>query len=134
MSYGRAFQYLGDITDKADNENEQNEQIMGINILGIKYNLPLRVLHYYNIKHLWNRMYNIYMYVSTLLRSINLHLHSFRIIRTSISSSVAITLASSVILPLFDYCHSTFFSLHYYNDYKYYSTIYSISNSIYGML
>ena len=45
------------------------------------------------------------------LRSINCHNHSLGIIRNSISLSVSITLASSFILPFFDYCNILLFSL-----------------------
>ena len=50
-------------------------------------------------------------HISNLLRSINFHLHSLRLIRNSISLSFSITLASSSILPLFDYCNILLFSL-----------------------
>ena len=62
--------------------------------------------------------------ISNILRSINFYLthHSFRIIRNSISLSVSITLASSFILPLFDYYDILLFFLHGYQikKYKYY--------------
>ena len=53
---------------------------------------------------------SFHRHILNLIRSINFHLHSFRLIRNYISLSVYITLASSFILPIFDYCN-IFFSL-----------------------
>ena len=50
-------------------------------------------------------------HISNLLRSINFHLHYVSLILNSISLSVSITLASSFILPLFDYYNIILFSL-----------------------
>ena len=52
----------------------------------------------------------IYMHTS-----IHYHLHCLRLIRRSIPLSIAITIASSYIIPLFDYCNSLLFNL---PDYK----------------
>ena len=44
-------------------------------------------------------------------KSIHYHLHCFRLIRRSISFPIAVTIASSYILPLFNYCNNLLFSL-----------------------
>ena len=49
--------------------------------------------------------------IPNMCRSINLYIQSFRLIRNSIFLSVSITLPSSFILPLFDYCNILLFSL-----------------------
>ena len=43
--------------------------------------------------------------------SIHYHLHCLRLIRCSIPLPIAITIASSYIIPLFDYCNSLLFNL-----------------------
>ena len=48
-------------------------------------------------------------------QSIHYHLHCIRLIRLSIPLPIAITIASSYIIPLFDYCNSLLFIL---QDYK----------------
>ena len=48
-------------------------------------------------------------------KSIHYHLHCLRLIRHSIPLPIAITIASSYIIPLFDYCNSLLFNL---PDYK----------------
>ena len=47
--------------------------------------------------------------------SIHYHLHCLHLIRRSIPLPIAITIASSYIIPLFDYCNSLLFNL---PDYK----------------
>ena len=47
-------------------------------------------------------------------KSIHYHLHCFRLIRRSIPFPIAVTIASSYILPLFDYCNNLLFKLHSY--------------------
>ena len=72
------------------------------------------ILYSDNVKYLgvyFDSSLSFHRHISNLLRSINFHLHSFRLIRNSISLSVSITLASSFILPLFDYCNILLFSL-----------------------
>ena len=54
---------------------------------------------------------SFHRHILNLLRSIQFNLHSFRIIRNSISLSVSITIASYFILPLFNYCNILIFSL-----------------------
>ena len=44
-------------------------------------------------------------------KSIHYHLHCLRLIRRSIPLPIAITIASSYIIPLFDYCNSLLFNL-----------------------
>ena len=44
-------------------------------------------------------------------KSIHYHLHCLRLIRRSIPLPIAITIASSYISPLFDYCNSLLFNL-----------------------
>ena len=44
-------------------------------------------------------------------KSIHYHLHCLRLIRRSIPLHIAITIASSYIIPLFDYCNSLIFNL-----------------------
>ena len=44
-------------------------------------------------------------------KSIHYHLHCLRLIRRSIPLTIAITIASSYIIPLFDYCNSLLFNL-----------------------
>ena len=65
---------------------------------------------------------SFHRHISNLIRSINFHFHSYRLIRNSISLSVSITLASSFILTLFDYCNILLLSLPGYQikNYKYY--------------
>ena len=48
-------------------------------------------------------------------KSIHYHLHCLRLIRSSIPLPIAIIIASSYIIPLFDYCNSLLFNL---TDYK----------------
>ena len=72
------------------------------------------ILYSDNVKYLgvyFDSSLSFHRHISNLLRSINFHLHSFRLIRNSISLSVSITLASSFILPLFDYCNILLFFL-----------------------
>ena len=72
------------------------------------------ILYYDNVKYLgvyFDSSLSFHRHISNLLRSINFHLHSFRLIRNSISLSVSITIASSFILQLFDYCNILLFSL-----------------------
>ena len=80
------------------------------------------ILYSDNFKYYFNNSLSFNRHISNLLRSINFHLHYFRLIRNSISLSVSITLASSFILPLFDYCNILLFSLPNYQikNYKYY--------------
>ena len=83
------------------------------------------ILYYDNVKYLgvyFDSSLSFHRHISNLLRSINCHLHSFRLIRNSISLRISITLASSFILPLFDYCNILLFSLPGYQikNYKYY--------------
>ena len=83
------------------------------------------ILYSDNVKNLavyFESSLSFHRHISNLLRSINFHIHSFRLIRNSISISVSITLASYFILPLFDYCNSILFSLSGYQikNYKYY--------------
>ena len=47
-------------------------------------------------------------------KSIHYHLHCLRLIRRSIPLPIAITIASSYIIPLFNYCNSLLFNLHKY--------------------
>ena len=51
-------------------------------------------------------------------KSIHLHLHCFRLIRRSIPFLIAVTIASSYILPLFDYCNNILFNLPAYKIIK----------------
>ena len=44
-------------------------------------------------------------------KSIHYHLHCLRLIRRSIPLPIAITIASSYIIPVFDYCNSLLFNL-----------------------
>ena len=44
----------------------------------------------------------------------SIHYHCFRLIRRSIPFPIAITIASSYILPLFDYCNNLLFNLFAY--------------------
>ena len=44
-------------------------------------------------------------------KSIHYHLHCLRLIRRSIPLTIDITIASSYIIPLFDYCNSLLFNL-----------------------
>ena len=72
------------------------------------------ILYSDNVKYLgvyFDSSLSFHRHISNLLRSINFHLHSFRLIRNSISLSVSITLPSSFILPLFNYCNILLFSL-----------------------
>ena len=50
-----------------------------------------------------------------MYKSIHYHIYCFRLIRRSIHLPAAITIASSYIIPLFDYCNSLLFNL---PDYK----------------
>ena len=75
------------------------------------------ILYSDNVKYLgvyFEISLSFHRQISNLLRSINFHLHTFRLIRNYISLSVSITLASSFILPLFDYCNILLFSLPVY--------------------
>ena len=66
------------------------------------------ILYSYNVKYLgvyFDSYVSFHRHISNLIRSINFHIHCFRLIRKSISLSVSITLVSSFILPLFDYCN-----------------------------
>ena len=49
---------------------------------------------------------------------IHYQLHCFRLIRRSIPLPIAITIASSYIIPLFDYCNSLLFNLTEYKLFK----------------
>ena len=72
------------------------------------------ILYSDNVKYLgvyFDSSLSFHRHISNLLRSIHFHLHSFRLIRNSISLSVSIILASSFILPIFDYCNILLFSL-----------------------
>ena len=72
------------------------------------------ILYSDNTKYLgvyFDSSLSFHRHISNILFSINFHLHYFSRIRNSISLSVYITLASSFILPLFDYCHILIFSL-----------------------
>ena len=51
----------------------------------------------------------------TCINPIHYHIHCLRLIRSSIPLPIAITIASSYIIPLFDYCNSLLFNL---PDYK----------------
>ena len=44
-------------------------------------------------------------------KSIHYHLHCFSLIQRSIPLPIAVTIASSYILPLFDYCNNLLFNL-----------------------
>ena len=44
-------------------------------------------------------------------KSIHYHLHCFRLLRRSIPLPIAVTIASSYILPLIDYCNNLLFNL-----------------------
>ena len=60
------------------------------------------ILYSDNVKYLgvyFDSSLSFHRHISNFLLSINFHLHSFRLIRNSISLSVSITLASSFILP-----------------------------------
>ena len=50
-------------------------------------------------------------HIAHMHKSIHYHLHCFRLIRRSIPFPIAITIASSYILPLFDYCNNILFNL-----------------------
>ena len=72
------------------------------------------ILYSDNVKYIgvyFDYSLSYHRHISNLIRSIKFHLHSFRLIRNSISLIVSITLASSFILPLFDYCNNLLFSL-----------------------
>ena len=76
------------------------------------------ILYSNNVKYVgvyFDSSLSFHRHISNILCSINLHLHSFRLIHNSISLSVSITLASSLILTLFDYCHILLF---YLSDYQ----------------
>ena len=49
--------------------------------------------------------------ISHMHKYIHYHLHCFRIIRRSIPFPIAVTIASSYILPIFDYCNNLLFNL-----------------------
>ena len=51
-------------------------------------------------------------------KSIHYHLHCLRLIRRSIPLPIDITIASSYIIPLFDYCNSLLFNLPEYKLFK----------------
>ena len=51
-------------------------------------------------------------------KSIHYHLHCLRLIRLSIPLPIAITIASSYIIPLYDYCNSLLFNLPEYKLFK----------------
>ena len=51
-------------------------------------------------------------------KSIHYHLHCLRLIRRSIPLPSAITIASSYIIPIFDYCNSLLFNLREYKFIK----------------
>ena len=51
-------------------------------------------------------------------KSIHYHLHCFRLIRRSIPFPIDVTIASSYIIPLFDYCKSILFNLPAYKHIK----------------
>ena len=72
------------------------------------------ILYSDNAKYIGVYLYSslsFHRHISNLLLYINFHLYSFRLIRNSISLSVSITLALSLILPLYDYCNIILFSL-----------------------
>ena len=72
------------------------------------------ILYSDNVKYLgfyFSSSLSFHRHISNILRSINVHLHSFLLIHNFISISISITLASSFILPLFDYCNILLFSL-----------------------
>ena len=47
-------------------------------------------------------------------KPIHYHLHCFRLIRCSIHLHISVTIASSYIFQLFDYCNNLIFNLHAY--------------------
>ena len=51
------------------------------------------------------------LHIAHMHKSIHYHLHCLRLIRRSIPLPIAITIASSYISPLFDYCNSLLFNL-----------------------
>ena len=70
------------------------------------------ILYSDNVKYLgvyFDSSLYFHHHISNLLLSINFHLHYFRLIRNSISLIVSITIASSFILPIFDYCNILIF-------------------------
>ena len=54
-------------------------------------------------------------HIAHMHKSIHYHLHCFRLIRRSIPLPIAVTIASSYILPLFDYCNNLLFNIPAYN-------------------
>ena len=61
----------------------------------------------------------IYIYICIHMhKSIHYHLHCLRLIRRSIPLLIDITIASSYIIPLFDYCNSLLFNLREYKLFK----------------
>ena len=92
------------------------------------------ILYSDNVKYIgvyFDSSLSFHRHNSNLLRSINCHLHSFRLIRNSISLSVSITLASTFILPLFDYCNIILFSLPGYQIKKLQILQYALVRSIF---
>ena len=78
------------------------------------HNYDINILYSDNVKYIgvyFDSSLSFHRHISNLLRSINFHLHSFRLIRNSIPLSVSRNLATSFILPLFDHCNILLFSL-----------------------
>ena len=57
-------------------------------------------------------------HITNMHKSIHYHLHCFRLIRRSIPFPIAVTIASSYILTLFDYCNNLLFNLSAYKRIK----------------